>query len=245
MHLTVSSMNSIALLPREKRIKAIQALSREELTDLLFDWKHRARIEQLPPEGDWSIWLYLGGRGAGKTRSGAEYIRAQIEAGARRVALVAPTAAGARDVMVEGESGLLGICHPSNRPTYYPSTRRVVWPNGALATLYSADEPERLRGPQHDTAWADEIGSWRYPDAWDMLMFGLRIGAKPRAVVTTTPRPTKLIRELMSRVGRDVALTRGSSYQNAPNLAPTFFEQIVKKYEGTRLGPPACSPFIG
>jgi phage terminase large subunit-like protein len=229
-------MSLIASQPREKRIRALRALSREELTDLLFDWKHRARIEQLPPEGDWSIWLYLGGRGAGKTRSGAEYIRAQIEAGARRIALVAPTAAGARDVMVEGESGLLGICHPSNRPTYYPSTGRVVWPNGALATLYSADEPERLRGPQHDTAWADEIGSWRYPDAWDMLMFGLRIGSKPRAVVTTTPRPTKLIRELMSRVGRDVALTRGSSYENAPNLAPTFFEQIVKKYEGTRLG---------
>jgi phage terminase large subunit-like protein len=229
-------MSWIASLPKEEREEALRRLSPEQLTDLLFDWKRRARPEQLPPDGDWTIWLYLGGRGAGKTRSGAEYVRALVGAGYNRIALVAPTAAGARDVMVEGESGLMGICPPGNRPVYYPSTRRVIWPSGALATLYSADEPERLRGPQHDAAWADEVGSWRYPDAWDMLMFGMRLGKQPRAVVTTTPRPTKLIRDLMSRVGRDVVLTRGSSYQNFANLAPAFLDQIIKKYEGTRLG---------
>src|SRR6266550_9371322 len=248
-----SAMSSIASRPKEERDEGLRRLSPEERTDLLYAWNRRARLEQLPPDGDWSVWLYLGGRGAGKTRSGAEYVRRLVDAGYKRIALVAPTAAGARDVMVEGESGLMGICPPGDRPVYYPSTRRVVWPNGALATLYSADEPERLRGPQHDAAWADEVGSWRYPDAWDMLMFGLRIGRQPRAVVTTTPRPTKLIRELVSRARNksvitgedsvitvitnpDVVITRGSSYNNMANLAPTFFDQIVRKYEGTRLG---------
>jgi phage terminase large subunit-like protein len=147
---------------------------------------------------------------------------------------VAPTAADARDVMVEGESGLLSVCPPWNRPTYYPSNRRVIWPSGATATLYSADEPERLRGPQHEIAWADEVGAWRYPDAWDMMMFGLRLGQDPRVAVTTTPWPTKLIRALMA--DPNCVCTLGSSYENRPNLAPTFFSEIVRKYEGTRLG---------
>ncbi len=222
------------MLPQEMVRQALNCLSPEQLTSLLFDWPRRARPEQLPPQGNWRIWLYLAGRGAGKTRSGAEYVRALVERGYRRIALVAPTAAGARDVMVEGESGILSICPPWARPVYYPANRRVIWPNGAMATLYSADEPERLRGPQHDAAWADEIGSWRYPDAWDMLMFGLRIGRDPRAVVTTTPRPTKLVRELLA--DPKVVITRGSSYNNRANLAEAFFEQIVRKYEGTRLG---------
>src|SRR6266566_1342671 len=143
----------------------------------------------------------------GRRAAGLSMFGHWVDAGYKRIALVAPTAAGARDVMVEGESGLLSICPPGNRPVYYPSTRRVIWPNGALATLYSADEPERLRGPQHDAAWADEIGSWRYLDAWDMLMFGLRIGRQPRVVVTTTPRPTKLIRELVSRAKNRAVIT--------------------------------------
>ena len=179
--------------------------------------------------------MLLAGRGFGKTRTGAEYVRAQVEAGnAGRVALVAPTAADARDVMVEGESGLLAIAPPWNRPNYEPSKRRVTWPNGALATLYSADEPERLRGPQHDLAWPDELASWRYPEAWDMLMFGLRLGRKPRVVVTTTPKPTRLIRELLA--SPTTVVTRGSTFDNRANLAPAFFEQVIRKYEGTRLG---------
>ena len=161
-------------------------------------------------------------------------MRAEVKAGRRRIALVGPTAADARNVMVEGESGILAISPDPERPLYEPSKRRLTWPNGAVATTYSADEPERLRGPQHDAAWCDELGAWRYPEAWDMLMFGMRLGADPRTVVTTTPRPAKLIRDLM----RDpiCVVTRGSSYENRANLAPAFFDQIIRKYEGTRLG---------
>jgi predicted phage terminase large subunit-like protein len=177
----------------------------------------------------------MAGRGFGKSRTGAEWIRAEVDTGRKRIALVGPTAADVRDVMVEGESGVLAI-HPDNeRPLYEPSKRRLTWPNGAIATTYSADEPERLRGPQHEVAWCDEVGAWRYgDDAWSMLMFGLRLGDNPRCVVTTTPRPTKLIRELV----RDptCVVTRGSTYDNRANLAPAFFEQIVKRFEGTRLG---------
>ncbi len=177
----------------------------------------------------------LAGRGFGKTRTGAEYVRDQVlNHGRRRVALVAPTAADARDVMVEGESGVLSIGLPQERPHYEPSKRRLTWPNGAIATTYSADEPERLRGPQHDAAWCDEIASWRYPEAWDMLMFGLRLGDDPRVVVTTTPKPIKIIRELIA--DPMTVITRGSTYDNRFYLAPAFLAQIIKKYEGTRLG---------
>jgi len=210
-------------------------LNPAEAQALLYDWSFWARPAQLPPEGNWRVWLLLAGRGFGKTRTGAETMRARVTAGkSRRIALVAPTAADARDVMVEGESGILAISPPWDRPRYEPSRRRLTWANGAIATLYSADEPERLRGPQHDAAWCDELGSWRYPEAWDMLMFGLRLGTDPRVVVTTTPRPTKLIRALLA--DPSVVVTRGSTYDNRANLAPAFFEQIIRKYEGTRLG---------
>lgn len=182
--------------------------------------------------------LFLAGRQmvpTHNTRTGAEFIRAEIESGrASRAALVAPTAADARDVMVEGESGLLAIGSPKMRPTYEPSKRRVVWPNGAQATLYSADEPDRLRGPQHDVAWGDEIAAWRYPEAYDQLMFGLRLGMHPRGVFTTTPRPTQLVRNLIT--DSSCVVTRGTTYENRANLAPTFFTQVVARYEGTRLG---------
>jgi predicted phage terminase large subunit-like protein len=136
--------------------------------------------------------------------------------------------------MVEGESGLLNLGAASQRPDYEPSLHRLTWQNGAVATLYSADEPDRLRGPQHDLAWCDELAAWRYPQAWDMLMFGLRLGADPRVVVTTTPRPTKLMRELLA--DPRVAVTHGRTADNADNLAPAFLDQIVRRYEGTRLG---------
>jgi phage terminase large subunit-like protein len=181
------------------------------------------------------VWLLLAGRGFGKTRTGAELVRMRIGAHrARHVALVAPTAADARDVMVEGESGLLAIAPPWDRPDYEPSKRRLTWANGAIATTYSAYEPERLRGPQHDFAWCDELAAWRYPAAWDMLLFGLRLGADPRAIVTTTPRPTTLIKALVA--DPNVVVTRGTTYENAANLAPAFLDQIVRRYEGTRLG---------
>src|SRR5262249_44317541 len=140
----------------------------------------------------------------------------------------------AREVMVEGESGLLAIATDDERPLYEPSRHRLTWRNGAVATLFSADEPERLRGPQHDFAWCDELAAWRYPQAWDMLMFGLRLGTDPRVVVTTTPRPTRLIKTLLA--DPKVAVTRGSTAENRGNLAPAFLDQIVRRYEGTRLG---------
>jgi len=189
----------------------------------------------LPPPGDWRVWLLLAGRGFGKTRTGAELVRTRVASrAARRIALVTPTAADARDVMVEGESGLLAISARRDRPTYEPSKRRLTWPNGAVAMTYSADEPDRLRGPQHDFAWCDELAAWRYPEAWDMLMFSLRLGSDPRAVVTTTPRPTRLIKTLVA--DPKVVVTRGSTSQNRDNLAPAFLDQIVRRYEGTRLG---------
>ncbi len=175
------------------------------------------------------------GRGAGKTRSGAEWVRNLVETGqARRVALVGATAADVRDVMIEGESGLLAICPPSNRPVYEPSKRRLTWPNGAMATAYSADEPDRLRGPQHDAAYCDEIATWRRPGAWDNLIFGLRLGPDPRICVTTTPKPVRLVKSLVA--DPSTVVVRGSTHENRANLAPTFFDKITSTYEGTRLG---------
>jgi phage terminase large subunit-like protein len=198
----------LAALPAASRNELIGSLSPAEARSLLCDWSFWARPNQLPPRGDWRVWLLLAGRGFGKTRTGAEQIRARATRTARRLALVAPTAGDARDVMVEGESGILAISPPWERPRYEPSKRRLTWPNGAVATLFSADEPERLRGPQHDAAWCDELASWRYPEAWDMLMLGLRLGTDPRVVVTTTPRPTKLIRKLIA--DPTVVVTRGT-----------------------------------
>jgi phage terminase large subunit-like protein len=200
-------------------------------------WLATARRNQLPPAGEWFCWLLLAGRGFGKTRTLSEFVIDNIMQGtASRVALVGPTAADSRDVLAEGPSGILACSPEWNRPLYEPSKRRLTWRNGAIATLYSADEPERLRGPQHDLAAVDELGSWRRPEAWSNLLFGLRQGNRPRIAVATTPRPTRLIRELVAREGQDVVVTRGSSYENRDNLAPEFFSQITRKYEGTRLG---------
>lgn len=231
---SISVAQSIAKLPSEERAALLRELPIDQAVALLHDWKFWARPNQMPPDGNWRTWLLLAGRGFGKTRTGAEMIRDRVAAGYKRIALVAPTAADTRDVMVEGESGILAISPPKNRPRYEPSKRRVVWPNGAIATTYSAEEPERLRGPQHDFAWCDEIASWRYPEAWDMLMFGLRLGADPRVVVTTTPKPIRLVRDLLADPG--TVVTRGSTYDNRGNLAPAFLSQIIRKYEGTRMG---------
>jgi phage terminase large subunit-like protein len=200
------------------------------------DWRALARPEQLPPPGDWSTWLILAGRGAGKTRAGAEWTRALAEApSVARIALVGPTAADVRDVMVEDESDLLAIAPSSTRPTLESSKRRLTCPNGVQASLFSSEEPERLRGPQFGAAWADELCAWRnVRDTWDNLQFGLRLGKKPRQCVTTTPKPIKLLRELIG--SPDTVVTRGSTYDNRQNLAESFLSQIVSRYEGTRLG---------
>ncbi len=178
----------------------------------------------------------MAGRGFGKTKAGAEWVRHLAEAGkAQRIALLAPTAADVRNVMVEGESGILAVSPPWFRPVYAPSIQRLTWPNGVIALCYSADEPERLRGPQHDHAWIDEPGAWRYDvRAYDMLMFGMRLGVNPQVVATSTPRPTRLIKSLAS--DPKTHLTKGTTYDNRLHLAPGFFSEIITKYEGTRLG---------
>lgn len=198
------------------------------------DWPFWARADQLPPQEDWTSWLILGGRGAGKTRAGAEWVRAQKEQ-CHHIALVGETHGDARSVMVEGPSGLLAIAPPYDRPHFEPSRHRLVWDNGAVATLYSASDPESLRGPQFDAAWCDELAKWRYGQAcWDMLQFGLRLGERPRQVVTTTPRPVPLLKKLMA--DPHTVISRASTYANRANLAQAFFDAVVTAYEGTRLG---------
>lgn len=198
-------------------------------------WDVIGRPDQQEPPGAWRTWLILAGRGWGKSRTGAEWVRAMATSGrARRIALVARTAADVRDVLVEGESGLLAIHRHDERPTWEPSRRRLTWPNGAIATTYSAEEPDQLRGPQHDLAWADELASWRYPDAWDQLQLGLRLGRDPRVVVTTTPRPTPLVRSLA--LSETTRVTRGRTADNARNLAPGVVDALRARYGSTRLG---------
>jgi phage terminase large subunit-like protein len=210
------------------------SLTHDQILEVMWDWPLWARPQQLAPNGDWSTWLVCAGRGFGKTRTGAEWARQKVAAGADRGALVAATAADIRDVMVEGESGILSVFPKWQRPKWEPSKRRVTFHTGAIATTYSADEPDRLRGPQHEWAWADELAAWRYADAWDQLQFGLRLGKYPQSVVTTTPRPTKVIRDLIN--DETVPVSTGSTYDNAANLAASFLHRMESKYEGTRLG---------
>ena len=229
-----SLMQKIAVMPKSQRQKVYQSFSEDEISQLLYTWEAWARPEQVEPTGDWTFWLVKAGRGFGKTRTGAEWIRKKVEQGSNRIGLIAPTAADVRDVMVEGESGILATSPPWSRPVYEPSKRRLVWPNGIMATTYSAEEPDRLRGPQHEILWADEIGHWRYPEAWDMAKLGLRLGVRPQAIVTTTPKPVRIVKELIE--DKDCVMTGGSTYENVVNLAAAFYKTIVKKYEGTRLG---------
>jgi hypothetical protein len=196
----------------------------------------RARPAQRPPKGEWSQWFLMAGRGFGKTKAGAEWVRYLAETGqARRIALVAPTEDDVRGVMVEGNSGILAVSPPWFRPRYYPSLKLITWPNGVIAKCYTADEPERLRGPEHDHAWIDEPGVWRYgTQAFDMLSFGLRLGTKPKLVATSTPRSTKLIKALVA--DPKTHLTKGTTFDNRRHLAPGFFDDIISRFDGTRLG---------
>jgi phage terminase large subunit-like protein len=204
---------------------------------LSVNWRLSARPSQLPPVGNWMGWLLLAGRGFGKTWVGASYICEEVAARrARRIALIGPTAADVRDTMVEGVSGILA-CAGIEAPTYEPSKRRLTWRNGTIATLFSSEESDRLRGPQHDLVWFDELAAFADPQTtWDQAMMGLRLGRRPRWIVTTTPRPIGLLKKLILREGVDVVISRGSTYENADNLASAFLEQIKAQYEGTRLG---------
>lgn len=239
----LSPAELLASLPAEQRERELAALSTETKAALNWHWRFWARPDQIEPAGEeWLTWCAIAGRGWGKTRAGSEWVRSYVcgptplAAGkAQRVALIAETAADARDVLVEGDSGIMGV-HPRDyRPIYEPSKRRLTWPNGAMATLFNATEPDQLRGPQFDLAWCDELAKWRYAqEAWDMLQFGLRLGARPRSLITTTPRPIALLKKIMA--DPKTVITRGRTYDNANNLAPSFLDALKKKYDGTRLG---------
>ena len=228
--------------------EALAALDAGTAEWLLHHWPLIGRPAQHPPlaaqgGGDWLTWLVLGGRGAGKTRAGAEWVRAlalghegtSFGPAVGRIALVAESLGDVREVMVEGVSGVLAVHPRRERPRWEPTRRRLEWPNGAVAQGFSADDPESLRGPQFDAAWCDELAKWRYAQAaFDMLQFGLRLGARPRQMVTTTPRPTTLIRALLADPRS--AVTRMGTGENAAHLAPSFLEAVVGRYAGTRLG---------
>ncbi len=226
----------IASLPESRRNAILKGLREVEKEDLIYRWGFWQRPDQKLPEGNWGQWIILAGRGWGKTKTGAESVREMWKTGKyRRIALVAPTSADARDVMVEGPTGILAVHPDRDRPVYEPSKRKLTWPDGATAHTYSADEPDRLRGPQHDAAWCDELSVWsRGEEAWDMLQFGLRLGDNPRAIVTMTPRPVDLVRDLVR--DKDSFVTRGATYDNQFNLAGKFIKRLRQKYEGTRLG---------
>lgn len=211
------------------------------------DWEIWARDDQLPPihlpSGDpWRVWLVLGGRGSGKTRAGAEWVRAQAlgiapfaSRPARRIALVGETLGDVRHVMIEGISGLLSVHANAERPLFEPSKMQLTWPNGAIAQMFGGDNPGSLRGPQFDCAWIDEVAKWREPEfAFDMLQLALRLGETPRMVATTTPRPIPLLKKLLD--DPSTVVTRSRTADNAANLAPTFLAEMERRYAGTVLG---------
>ena len=220
----------------------LSSLSPNALGSLPYLFEFWAHPHQLPPEGNWRSWVVLGGRGAGKTRAGAEWVRAEVEgpvagdAGrSRRIALVGETLEQVRNVMVFGDSGILACSPPDRRPVWEESRRRLVWPNGAEAQAFSAHDPERLRGPQFDAAWCDELGKWRNAEAtWDMLQFALRLGERPRQVVTTTPRKLDVLKVILDNA--TTVTTRAKTEENAAFLAASFLEAVRARYDGTRLG---------
>ncbi|MFD2739883.1 DNA-packaging protein [Sulfitobacter aestuarii] len=220
----------------------LSELDEGELLALPFLFEFWALPHQLPPEGDWRAWVVMGGRGAGKTRAGAEWVRAKVE-GARpldpgpcaRVALVGETIEQVREVMVFGDSGILACSPPDRRPDWEASRKRLIWPNGAVASVRTAHDPDGLRGPQFDAAWVDELAKWkRGRETWDQLQFALRLGERPQVCVTTTPRNVEVLKELLE--ADSTVLTQAPTEANAANLAGSFLEEVRARYRGTRLG---------
>lgn len=235
--LTASSLKT---LPQAQRQKYLNSLSEQTKAELLYNWLFWARDSQLIPDAllldpEINTWNIIAGRGNGKTRTGAESVRWLVEnAGYRNVMLVGRTEDEVKDIMVKGSSGLLSIYPPWNKPIYEPTNRVVYFPNGATAITRSADKPDQIRGQNTDLVWGDEIASWRYPESYDQIQFGNRVGKKPLQIYTTTPRPTALIKELVE--SPHAITTGGSTYDNLANLAKTFVDFILKKYERTTLG---------
>lgn len=231
-------------LPSEEVKRLFEQLGPKKVEELRHDWQFWARDNQLEPEGDWNTWFLNCGRGFGKTRSGVEWVREQVKKGHKRIAAVASTNSDIERVMVKGESGFLNVCWKGDKthkgqhmgfPEWSPTKRTLTWANGAKVEFYSAEEPERLRGPQFSCAWADELAAWNKADeTWDMLQFCLRLGKHPRVCVTTTPKSTSLVRKLL-KDPKTYVIT-GSTFDNAANLADTYLEAVKTQYEGTRLG---------
>lgn len=231
-------------LPDEEVASILKQLGPAKAEELKYNWEFWARPDQLEPKGDWSTWLALAGRGWGKTRAGSEWVRHRIKKGDKIVHCVAPTKGDVRRVMVEGDSGLLNVCWSGDKtyrgksigyPVWSPTNNTLTWENGAKAVFFSAEDPERLRGPQAFSAWTDELCAWRNAqETWDMMMFGLRLGRKPQVFVTTTPKTTKLLRTIID--DDKTLISKGSTFDNSANLAGTFLDAVKKTYEGTRLG---------
>jgi len=225
--------------PEAERHAHLRQMDEIEVAELRYHWRLWARKEQLPPEGDWQVWLVMAGRGFGKTRLGAEWVRDVVQRHPdARIALVGASLGDARAVMVEGESGLLACCSPRRRPRFEPSLRRLTWPNGAQATIYSAGEPESLRGPQHSHAWCDEIAKWdnsgqRAEQAWNNLLMGLRLGEKPQALATTTPRAVPLLQRLLA--DDSLVQTRGRTQDNQSNLPARFLRDMQRSFGRSAL----------
>lgn len=237
-----SAADLLSSLNNEEVEGFLNSLSHNALLSLPWLFEHWAHAHQKAPDGDWKTWVILGGRGAGKTRAGAEWIRSQVEGAlpedvgiARRVALVAETLDQARDVMIFGDSGLIACAPNDRKPEWQASKRQLVWPNGAIAQIFSASDPESLRGPQFDCAWADELAKWKKgQETWDMLQFALRLGEDPRQVVTTTPRDNVLLRALLDH--ERTATTSAPTTANSAYLADSFLDHVEERYAGSRLG---------
>jgi phage terminase large subunit-like protein len=235
-------LDDLVALDEPERQAALRQLSDQQRFEFRTHWRLWARNSQLPPEGDWQTWLILAGRGFGKTRAGAEWVRAVAESdGEARIALVGASLGEARAVMVEGESGILAISPPDRMPQFEPSLKRLTWGNGAQATLYSAGEPESLRGPQHSHAWCDEIAKWdnanaRANRAWDNLQLGLRLGEIPRVLATTTPKAVPLLTGLLAGPQSGLVTVRGASEANLDNLPSRYLEGMRRQYGKTALG---------
>lgn len=250
--------DTLRSLPADKLRFVLNELGPQKVEELQHDWQFWARAEQLEPDGNWwNTWFINAGRGFGKTRAGVEWVREQIKRGKKRIAAVAATNSDIERVMVKGESGFLSVCWKGDKtykgkelgfPEWSPTKRSLTWANGAKVEFYSAEEPERLRGPQFEAAWCDELAAWnKDEDTWDMLQFCLRLGKHPRVCVTTTPKPTKLVRNILKKskavtlddgteIPASVVVTTGSTFDNSANLAGTYLEAVKAQYEGTRLG---------
>lgn len=231
-------LERIALLPKSEQQAILNdiAPTLEDKERLIYNYQFNARTKQLFPAWDWYVWLIKSGRGFGKTYVGSNWVNHRAKVSKFPIAIIGKNAADVRDIQVEvGDSAILKTAPPWFKPEYQPSKRRLIWPNGVIGILYSAEDPDLLRGPQHGSAWLDELAKFQYPqEVWDNLVMGLRLGDKPQAVITTTPRPLKTITQLIKSPSTHV--TSGSSFENRSNLSPVFIQEIINRYDGTRLG---------